>query len=58
MHPKLKGLEESIQAYVDGHADCEVRVEITRDIDFTTEPHRQNSMTWKVTVSHLPTELL
>lgn len=54
---KVKDLEKSIQAYIDSHTDSEVRLEVTREIDFSTEPHRQSSMTWKVTVTHPPTEL-
>lgn len=58
MEERLKGLESTIQAYIDNHDNSDVTLEISRDIDFQVTPHRQKSMSWKITVTHSPIELL
>ncbi|WP_197458355.1 hypothetical protein, partial [Streptococcus sp. DD10] len=56
-YPKIKGLEERIQAYIDRFPESDVSVEVSRDVDFEGEQTLENSRTWVVTVSHKPTRL-
>ncbi|CRH93275.1 Uncharacterised protein [Chlamydia trachomatis] len=56
MNEKIKGLEDRIQAYIDTHGNCDVTVEITKNVDFSTGEPIIRGMSWTVIVNHKSTD--
>lgn len=57
MHPKVKGLEDQIQAYIDKHPDCEVVVELSRDVQHDGSSPVSEWFKWTIEVRHPPSSI-
>lgn len=57
MQPKVKGLEDQIQAYIDKHPDCKVVVELSRDVHHDGSSPVSEWFKWTIEVKHPPSSI-